>query len=163
LVRELVARDPSLWLSRSWTTRAPRPGEDPDAYTYVDHETFLKHAKAGGFLEWATILGEYYGTPLPEPPEGHDVVLEIDVQGAEQVRDRYDGVVTVLLVPPSEDEQRRRLAARGDAPEQIERRVALGSAEIERGRPFAEAIVVNDDLERAVQELEAIVAHARQR
>ena len=109
------------------------------------------------------MLGEYYGTPLPDAPPGCDTVLEIDVQGAEQVRARCENetVVCVLLVPPSEEEQRRRLAARGDSPERIEQRVALGYAELERGRPFASAIIVNDELERAVSELEAIVESAR--
>ncbi len=158
-----MARDPKLWLSRSWTTRARRPGEAQDAYTFVEREEFLLRAKEGGFLEWATILGEYYGTPVPDPPDDQDVVLEIDVQGAQQVLERcgHDHVRCVLLVPPSREEQATRLRGRGDAEEQVQRRLALGEDELEAGRAFADAVVVNDDVERAVEELAAIIDEAR--
>lgn len=151
-------------MSRSWTTRARRPGEAEDAYTFVDREEFLRHAKDGGFLEWATVLGEYYGTPIPRPPAGRDVVLEIDVQGAQQVLARASGpVFCALLVAPSTDEQEARLRGRGDSEEQVRRRIELGEREVEAGRAFADAVVINDDLERAVEELAAIVADARRR
>jgi guanylate kinase len=156
-----VAQDPKLWLSRSWTTRARRPGEDDDAYTFVDKEQFLAHAKAGGFLEWATVLDEYYGTPFPDPPPGHDVVLEIDVQGAEQVLERCSPVVSVLLLPPSKEDQAARLRGRGDSEEHVRRRVELGDQELERGRRIADAVVVNDDLDRTVEEFAGIVEQAR--
>jgi guanylate kinase len=111
------------------------------------------------------VLGEYYGTPLPDPPEGHDVVLEIDVQGAQQVLERCgsEHVVCVLLVPPSREVQAARLRGRGDPEDQVQRRLALGEAELEVGKAIADAVVVNDDLERAVDELAAIVAEARRR
>ncbi|MCU1491710.1 MAG: gmk [Acidimicrobiaceae bacterium] len=110
------------------------------------------------------MLGEYYGTPLPEPPAGLDVVLEIDVQGAEQVIERSNGqVVFVLLLPPSLEEQEARLRGRGDSEVQIRRRVDLGAKELESGRHLADAEVVNDDVERAVGELAAIVEAARKR
>jgi guanylate kinase len=164
VIRRLVERDPRLWLSRSWTTRPRRPGEREDAYTFVDREEFILHAKAGGFLEWATVLGEYYGTPIPEAPPGHDVVLEIDVQGAEQVLARgVDDVVCVLLVPPSRDEQEARLRGRGDSEEHVLRRLELGQRELELGREIADAVVVNDDIDRAADELAAIVESGRQR
>lgn len=165
VIRRLVERDPRLWLSRSWTTRARRPGEDEDAYTFVDRDAFLARAKAGGFLEWATVLGEYYGTPIPDAPLGRDVVLEIDVQGAQQVLERVNDrtIVCALLVPPSEVEQAARLRGRGDGEAHVERRLALGVQELEVGKRFADAIVVNDDLDRAVDELAAIVDAARQR
>jgi len=165
VIRALVERDPSLWLSRSWTTRQRRPGEAEDAYTFVGREEFLRRADQGGFLESATVLGEYYGTPMPEPPEGKDVVLEIDVQGAQQVieRCRDEGVLCILLVPPSGVDQAVRLRGRGDPEEQVERRVALGRQEIETGRRFADAIVVNDQVERTVEELAAIIDKARHR
>ena len=162
MIRKLVERDPRLWLSRSWTTRPRRPSEDDGAYSFVTKDEFLEHAKSGGFLEWATVLGEYYGTPYPEPPPGHDVVLEIDVQGAEQVLERCRPVVCVLLVPPSREDQERRLRGRGDSEQHVERRVELGELELERGRRIADAVVVNDDLDRTVDELAAIIASARQ-
>lgn len=161
MIRRLVERDPKLWLSRSWTTRERRPGEGDDAYTFVDKERFLAHAKAGGFLEWATVLGEYYGTPFPDPPPGHDVVLEIDVQGAEQVLERCSPVVCVLLVPPSREDQEARLRGRGDSEDHVRRRVDLGDSEFERGRRIADVVVVNDDLERTVDEFAGIVEEAR--
>ncbi len=127
----------------------------------MTREAFLAHAKVGGFLEWATVLDEYYGTPMPEAPRGRDVVLEIDVQGARQVLDRCAGVVCVLLVPPSLDEQEVRLRQRGDTDEHVRRRLELGVRELEAGKELADHVVVNDDLERTVEELEAIVERAR--
>ncbi len=110
------------------------------------------------------MLGEYYGTPIPEPPPRHDVVLEIDVQGARQVLARSDATVfCVLLVPPSAEEQELRLRGRGDGEDHIRRRLELGQREIEAGRAFADAVVINDDIDRAVTELAAIVERARAR
>ncbi len=85
LARRLVEADPNLWLSRSWTTRERRPSESGDEYFYVDRATFEKAIESRQFLEWAEFHGQLYGTPLPEAPEGSDVLLEIEVQGAEQI------------------------------------------------------------------------------
>lgn len=110
------------------------------------------------------MLGEYYGSPLPDPPPGRDVVLEIDVQGAQQVLEGSDGpVLCVLLVPPSPEEQAARLRGRGDSEEQVRRRIELGAEEIDAGKRFVDAVVVNDDVERATNELAAIVESARRR
>jgi guanylate kinase len=110
------------------------------------------------------VLGEYYGTPIPEAPPGRDVVLEIDVQGAQQVLARVaEPVFCALLVPPTAADQEARLRGRGDGEEQIRRRIELGARELEVGRRFADAVVVNDDLDRAVEELAAIVDAARTR
>jgi guanylate kinase len=159
---ELVAHDPCLWLSRSWTTRDPRPGErERQAYVFVDRATFEEAVAAGGFYEWAEFLDYLMGTPIPDPPSGCDVLLEIDVQGAEQVLARRPDATVILLLPPSLEAQAERLAARGDTQEHIARRVEVGRAEVERGREIAAYTVVNDDLRRAVGELAAIVERAR--
>lgn len=150
-------------LSRSWTTRPRRPGEDARAYVFVDRATFEERAAAGGFLEHAEILGEWYGTPMPDPDESRDLVLEIDVQGALQVQAVRDDVVCVLLVAPSEDEQVARLRARGDSEAAIRARLELSRREIEVGERFCDAEVVNDDVNEAVEEIAGIVAAARRR
>ena len=125
-------------------------------------ESFRARIDEGGFLEWAIILGEYYGTPVPDAGD-RDVVLEIDVQGAERVRERCENVVCVLLLAPSREIQEQRLQMRGDDADHVRRRIELGEHEVEAGRGFADAVVINDDLERATAELAAIVEESRQR
>jgi guanylate kinase len=162
IAAELVANDPTLWLSRSWTTRRPRPGErERDAYVFVDRETFEHAAADGGFFEWASFLDYLVGTPLPSPPPGADVLLEIDVQGAEQVLAQRPDATVIMVLPPSPEVQAARLAARGDDDDHIRRRVALGHAEKERGTEIAAHTVVNDDLARALAELTAIIDRTR--
>jgi guanylate kinase len=157
IVGRLLERDPSLWPSRSWTTRARRPGEPEDAYEFVDRATFERRIAAGGFLEWAEYLGQLYGTPNPEPPPGRDIVLVIEVQGARQVLDRDPRAVMILVVPPSRADQRSRLEGRGDSQEQVERRVSKAAEEEAEGRRLAHHVVINDDLERAVGEVAGIL------
>ena len=159
--RALVARDPALWLSRSWTTRPPRDGELDDAYVYVDRATFLERVEEGGFLEWAEFLGHLYGTPIPHPPAGSDVLLEIDVQGARQVVEKHAGAVVVLLLPPSTEVQERRLEARGDAAEHVAMRIVNGQEEVRQARQLASFEVVNDAIERATTEVAGIIEAAR--
>jgi guanylate kinase len=162
LAAELVAADPTLWLSRSWTTRAPRPGElERNAYVFVDRATFEDAVARGEFFEWAEFLGNLMGTPIPRPPEGSDVLLEIDVQGAEQVLAKRPDATVILLLPPSVEAQAARLAARGDDEDHIRKRVAKGQQEIERGHRIATFTVVNDDLRQARAELAAIVDRTR--
>ena len=162
LAAELVARVPSLWLSRSWTTRAPRPGErERGAYVFVDRATFEEAIAEGGFFEWAEFLDYLMGTPIPEPSPGTDVLLEIDVQGAEQVLAQRPDATVIMLLPPSPEVQAARLAARGDDDEHIRRRVELGRSEVARGGKIAAHTVVNDDLQRALGELAAIVERTR--
>lgn len=161
LARHLVGADDRLWLSRSWTTRHPRPGEAEDAYTFVDHDTFKALVEEGGFLEWTEFLGNLYGTPLPAPPEGHDVLLEIDLEGARQVAQRVPHARVVLIVPPTEAHQIERLRARGDTEQHVAARVERGRVEIEAGRGLAQHVVVNDDLESSTAELLSILAGLR--
>jgi guanylate kinase len=117
----------------------------------------------GGFLEWAIILGEYYGTPTPEPEEGRDVVLEIDVQGARQVLKHCPEAYCVLVRAPSPQVQEQRLRSRGDSEDHIQRRLELGRLEEAEGLELAARVVVNDDLDRAVAELAQIVEELRQK
>jgi guanylate kinase len=162
LVAELVARDPRLWLSRSWTTRARREGEHPDAYTFVTREAFEERAAAGGFLEWAPFLDYLQGTPTPDAPAGQDVVLEIDVQGARQVRERHPEALLVFVDAPSRDEQRRRLEGRGDPPARVEQRLAIAESEAAAARDLGMHHVVNDDLEAALAEVQRHIGSARE-
>jgi guanylate kinase len=161
VIRRLLERDAKLWLSRSWTTRTRRPGEPADAYTFVSREEFEAKAAEGGFLEWARVLDDLYGTPSPEAPPGRDVVLEIDVQGAEQVLATVPEAVCVLMLAPSEDAQAARLRRRGDDDEHVQRRVELGRAEEAEGRRIASHVIVNDSLEQTTEQLLAIIDQAR--
>lgn len=161
IAARLVARAPHLWLSRSWTTRAPRPGEAPDAYVFVDRDTFVARRDAGGFLEWNEFHGNLYGTPVPPAVPGHDVLLEIDVNGARQVHERIPDALLLFVDAPDREVQRRRLEGRGDPPDKVQARIA----EAERERRDAVALgctfLVNDDLDRVVDEVLALVEAAR--
>lgn len=161
-VAERLARaDPALWLSRSWTTRPRRLGEREDVYYFVDRAAFESRLQRGGFLESASYLGHLYGTPTPDAPPGHDVLLEIDVQGARQVREADPAAVVVLLVAPSSEAQAERLRARGDDEEHVARRLELAAREEAEGRRIADHVVVNDSADRAVGELLGILAAHR--
>lgn len=108
------------------------------------------------------MLDEFYGSPWPEAPPDRDLVLEIDVAGARQVIERCEDVVCVLLIPPSRDSGAARLRARGETEDTVARRLELGDNEEKIGRELADHIVVNDELERAVDELASIVAAERE-
>ncbi|GIU83603.1 MAG: guanylate kinase [Acidimicrobiales bacterium] len=153
--------DPHIWLSRSWTTRPRRPGEPPDAYVFVDRAEFEDAISRGRFLEWAEYLGHLYGTPLPDPPSGHDVLLEIDVQGARQVHSLRPDALLVFVDAPSRDEQRRRLEGRGDDPESIEKRLRQADRELAAARELGMHMVVNDDVERCAREILKLVDQRR--
>jgi len=140
-----------------------RDGESDDAYVFVDRAAFDAHVAGGGFLEWAEVFGHRYGTPWPEPPAGHDVLLEIDVQGAGQVRDRHPEAVVVFVEAPSRHAQEERLRGRGDRADVIVRRLAAAPEEERVGGALADHVVVNDDLGRAVDEVAAILESHRQK
>ena len=161
IVDALVARDPQLWLSRSWTTRAQRQGESDKAYVFTDKPTFEARIAAGGFLEWTDFLGNYYGTPTPDPVVGRDLVLEIEVNGAMQVKKVHPEAVLIFVLPPSRDEQQRRLRGRGDSEARVAERLQKALDEEPVGLSLANHVVVNDDLERTVGEMMQIIGHHR--
>jgi guanylate kinase len=163
IVEELVQRDPALWLSRSWTTRLQRDGEPNDAYVFVTRSQFEQHIAAGGFLEWTEFLGNLYGSPMPNVEDGRDIVLEIELHGATQVKKRHPDAILVFVQPPSREEQRRRLQGRGDSEQHVVERLKKAEDEERLGAEIADVIVVNDDLERAVTEIQGIIGAARRR
>lgn len=161
-VTELARRRPDLEVSVSATTRPPRPGEiDGVHYHFLTDDDFRARVAAGQFLEWAEFNGRCYGT-LRGPVDaacarGRVVLLEIEVQGARQVRQRDARAVLVFVAPPSRDELAARLRARGEAPEEIARRLDIAEWELSQADDF-DHIVVNDDLDKCVSELERILA-----
>ena len=167
LIRGLLQRVPELELSVSATTRAPRPGEaDGVDYHFLTPEEFERRARAGDFVEHASYSGASYGTLRSELDrrlrDGVPIVLEIEVQGARQVREAMPEALAVFIAPPSRDALRTRLVGRGtDAAEQIERRMQTAERELEAQPEFAR-VVVNDRLEDATAELESIVRQALQ-
>jgi guanylate kinase len=164
IVDALVRRDPRLWLSRSWTTRAQRPGEPDDAYVFTDAATFERRIEEGGFLEWTEFLGNYYGTPTPEPLEHADVVvLEIEVDGARQVKSVLPAAILIFVLPPSREEQERRLRERGDRDDRVLARLRKAEDEEPVGMALADHVVVNDELEDTIAELLAIIEGVRHR
>jgi len=162
LIRGLLERIPELELSTSATTRKPRPGErDGIDYHFLTPEQFGERVAAGEFVEHATYSGNMYGTLRSElerrAREGNPVVLEIEVQGARQVREAIPESVAVFIAPPTLDALRVRLVGRGtDSPEEVEERLRTAERELEAQPEFA-YVVVNDRLEQATDELEGIV------
>jgi guanylate kinase len=162
LIAELLKRLPDLDLSVSATTREPRDGEqDGRDYHFLTPEEFDRRVEAGDFLEFATYSGNRYGTLRSEIERhlaaGHSVVLEIEVQGARQVRAAMPESVQIFIAPPEPAALRQRLLARGkDSPEAIDARLAVAAQELAAKDEFAHQ-VVNDELDRAVGELQRIV------
>jgi guanylate kinase len=164
VVREVVARDPGLVLSRSWTTRDRRPGEADDAYTFVTRDEFERRVANDGFLEWAEFLGNLYGSPTLDTPREDrplDLLLEIDVQGAEQVRRRHPDALVVFLDAPSRAEQEARLRGRGDTDEQVAKRLAKADDEAAAAAALGATVVINDDLEQCVTEVAGLIDTSR--
>ena len=163
VVEQLLARDPRLWLSRSWTTRPPRPTESDEAYRFVDRATFEAAIDAGRFLEWVEFLDYLQGTPLPDPPEGMDVLLEIDVWGGRQVRAQVPDAVLVFVEAPSPEHQRARLRQRGDDEATVARRMRKTASERAEALAMGYQVVVNDEVSRAVEAIEALISADRAR
>jgi len=161
ITARMIEEDPTLHLSRSWTTRARRPGEPEQAYVWVTEEEFRERVAAGGFLEWAAFFEDFYGTPTPEVPPGNDLVLEIDVQGAVQVRERDPDSVVVFVLPPSRSEQERRMRERGDDDEHVARRLAKSDAEEEIGRDLADLVIVNHDVDDSLAQVQKLIDELR--
>ena len=160
LIKRLLERDPGLQLAVSATTRQPRESEVNGVdYHFLSGEDFDRRVGGGEFVEHAEYAGNRYGTlksELERPARG--IVLEIDVQGARQVRERLPDAKLVFIEPPSFEDLEQRLAARAsDQPDQIERRLAAAKDELNAAGEFDHRIV-NDDLDRAVEELARVAA-----
>jgi guanylate kinase len=166
LVAAVLGDDPNLALSISYTTRAPRPGETSGReYHFVDRPTFARMLEAGDFLESAEVHGNAYGSSQRQIESirsgGRDALLEIDWQGAQQVRRLYPDSIGIFILPPSAAELERRLVQRGqDAPEVIRRRLAAAEAEMSHAAEF-DYVIINKDFEEARRDLAAVVRAAR--
>ncbi|WP_030006394.1 guanylate kinase [Picosynechococcus sp. NKBG042902] len=162
LVRSLLPRHQNLFLSISATTRQPRPGEvDGQDYFFKTREQFEAMIAAGELLEWAEYAGNYYGTPLPpvktQIQQGNFVILEIEVIGANQVKEIYADALRIFILPPSFEELEQRLRGRGNDPEAaIAKRLVRAKEELAMSHEFDHEIV-NDDLETALTELEKVI------
>lgn len=167
LVDRLLAADPLVRRSVSATTRPPRTGEvDGRDYFFVGRERF-EAMKQGELVEWAEVHGETYGTPSgyirDQHAAGHDVVLNIDIQGGDQVKGSFPGAVMIFILPPSLEALEARLRGRGDvSPGDLAVRLKNARAELEAASRY-EYVVVNDDLDRAAADVTAIVTAERAR
>lgn len=166
LVNALLAKDPAICLSVSCTTRKPRHGElDGKDYRFVTLEQFEKLKNTAQLLEWAQVHGNFYGTPRDKIDEavsaGLNVILEIDWQGAQQVRKLFPGAISIFILPPSIQALKERLQNRGQDPEDvIERRVQAAGEEISHA-PEYEYVIINQEFSVALQELQQIVSLSR--
>lgn len=166
LVNALLAQEPAIKLSISYTTRQPRPGEQHGReYYFTSVEDFLKRREDGEFLESAEVHGNYYGTSRliieKEMKAGRDVLLEIDWQGAQQVKKQFPSAVQVFILPPSIDALEERLKKRGqDEPHVITRRILAAGGEIAHA-PESEYVIINQEFATALAELTAIVKASR--
>ena len=161
LCKQLTTNLPGLWHSISYTTRKPRSGEEhAREYYFVEEQTFQEMIARNDFVEWAHVYGHLYGTPWKSLTEkidqGIDVLLEIDVQGAMQVKKRFEDSVSIFILPPSMTVLRSRLQTRAsDTPEEIQRRLHKVKEEVWSYREYA-YIVRNEDLGRSLRDLESI-------
>ncbi len=165
-MRLLLENDPGIRLSISSTTRAPRPGEeDGREYHFVDAASFVDCIGRGEFLEWAEVHGNYYGTSRrwveAEMSASRDILLEIDWQGAQQVRKSFPQAIGMFILPPSIEALEDRLSSRGtDSAATIARRVAAAREEIRHVDEF-DYVIINDDLQRALGDMISLVSASR--
>ena len=168
LIDRVLKTVPGLSYSVSFTTRAPRPSEQNGReYFFVDQPAFEAMIAHGDFLEWANVYGHLYGTGASqverERGNGRDIVLEIDVQGAESIRQKVPDLISVFILPPSFELLRNRLLARGtDSPADLERRLRGAADEVEQYRYF-QYVILNDDVDRASQQLASVIYAERAR
>jgi guanylate kinase len=168
LIDRVLKTVPGLSYSVSFTTRAPRATEQNGReYFFIDKPAFEAMIERGEFLEWANVYGHFYGTSATqvetERAAGRDLVLEIDVQGAESIRRKVPDLVSVFILPPSFDLLRERLLARGtDSPADLERRLRGAASEVGQYRYF-QYVILNDDINRASQQLGAVIYAERAR
>ncbi len=166
LVRLLLENDPGILLSISSTTRPPRPGEkNGREYHFVNAADFVDRVSRGEFLEWAEVHGNYYGTAKPsveaEMNAGRDILLEIDWQGAQQVRQVFPQAIGMFILPPSIEALEDRLSSRGtDSAATIARRIAAAREEMRHADEF-DYVIINDDLQRALGDMISVVSASR--
>ena len=166
LVKALLDRVTNLHVSVSHTTRGQRPGElDGVHYHFTEKDSFLALVEQGGFIEYAEVFGNYYGTAQATVKEqlakGHDVLLEIDWQGAQQVRKLFPESKQIFILPPSQFDLRQRLSNRGtDAVDVIEHRLSCAVEDMRHFSNF-DYVIINDDFNKAVHDLEAIITASR--
>ncbi|MEH2074961.1 MAG: guanylate kinase [Nostoc sp.] len=162
LMRSLLQRHPELYFSVSATTRSPRPGEiDGKNYYFVSRSKFEQLVAEGEFLEWAEFAGNYYGTPreavLNQIHSGKLVVLEIELEGARQIRASFPSALSIFILPPSFDELEKRIRSRAqDSEEAIARRLLRAQEEIQAADEF-DIQIVNDDFETALNDIETVL------
>ncbi len=162
LIQALRAREPGLQVAVSYTTRPPRPGEiDGVHYHFVDRETFLQMRQAGAFLESAEVFGNYYGTTEESVRQGlrsgRDLLLEIDWQGARQVRKRFPQAVSLFILPPSQAVLAERLRGRGQDEESvIAKRLAEAAEDMRHGKEY-DYLIINEDFSQALEALQCIL------
>jgi guanylate kinase len=168
LIDRVLRTVPGVSYSVSYTTRAPRGTEqDGREYFFVSTDTFEEMVRRAEFLEWANVYGYLYGTNLiqveRELAAGHDIILEIDVQGAASIREKIADAVSIFILPPSFELLRQRLLARGtDSPADLQRRLRGAPAEVEHHRNF-QYVILNDDINRASQQLASVIYGERAR
>ena len=166
LARRLIDSDPKLDFSTSVTTRQPRPGDEAGkSYRFVSEEEFLAMRDRDELLEWAEVFGNYYGTStevLEQAREsGHDLLLDIDVHGAGQLKERLSEAVTVFILPPSREELEKRLRKRSsDSNDVIERRLGEAAREVENYAEY-NYVLVNDRLDETLEQLRSILVGER--